>query len=243
MQKHFLVKIGTIIRRWHQKWQRIFTKRDLERPNSSNTFFRIRFYPLDTQLSWSFPISRNFTWVKMCKMMFWLFWLGLGLVIKKFRKYRGSLIWVQRFFQTSMLVHIWVQHLIFVPTLKTRCTQKYVSMDACVALLYVLDMDQCCTHKDPLYRLYNIDRKPVSTAFWHVSDILIVMKKKLLLGKAVPLVSYKRENCKNLKFSFYFDSRVNLPDSESLLKYAIQNAFVIHSRKYDKPTHLYRLQP
>ena len=56
------------------------------------------------------------------------------------------------------------------------------------------------------------------------------MKKKLLLEKAVRLFSYKKENCTNLKFSFCFDSRVNLPDSVSLLKCAIRNAFVVRSR-------------
>ena len=44
--------------------------------------------------------------------------------------------------------------LIFVSTLKTRCAHIYVSMDAGAALLYVLDMDQCCTHiKDPPYKM------------------------------------------------------------------------------------------
>ena len=39
----------------------------------------------------------------------------------------------------------------FVPILKTRCTHIYVSMNAGVGLLNVLDMDQFCTHiKDPL---------------------------------------------------------------------------------------------
>ena len=40
--------------------------------------------------------------------------------------------------------------LIFVSTLKPRCTHICVSMDAGVAVIFVSDMDQCCTHiKNP----------------------------------------------------------------------------------------------